>query len=147
MYLVTVLIIRAMRMKKDGKSLSDLIADLKEPAESREIRLNITDPDFRARGQAVIDLIRTHAEGTEGWHIAPDNREGIRVSFDIGGQADSGWFLLRLSVHDPVLPLNCESDVAGGVKDILTRLYRLLEGQKGIELGALEQELAAGSNA
>ena len=141
MYLVTVLIIRAMLMKREGKSLSDLIADLKEPAESREIRLNITEKDFRTRGQEVIALISRHAEETDSWHIAPDNREGIRVSFNLEGQKDSGWFLLRLSVHDPVLPLNCESDVAGGVRTILRELYGVLRDEQGIELGALEKEL------
>ncbi len=141
MYLVTVLIIRAMRMKREGKSLSDLIADLKEPAESREVRLNILEKDFRTRGQEVIDLIQRHAERTGGWHIAPDNREGIRVSFDLNGRKDSGWFLLRLSVHDPVLPLNCESDEAGGVRQILSALYTVLKGERGIDLSALEKEI------
>ncbi len=42
MYLVTVLIVTAMQMKQQGKNLGSLIADLKEPAESTEIRLNIT---------------------------------------------------------------------------------------------------------
>ena len=27
-----------------------------------------------------------------------------------------GWLLLRMSVHDPVLPLNIESNTPGGVK-------------------------------
>ena len=141
MYLVTVLIIRAMGMKREGKSLSDLIADLKEPVESKEIRLNITEKDFRSRGEEVISLISSHAENNESWHIAPDNREGIRVSFDLAGQKDSGWFLLRLSVHDPVLPLNCESDVAGGVQTILRDLRDVLKNEKGIDLAALEKEL------
>ena len=45
--------------------------------------------------------------------IADDNREGIRIS------TKDGWFLLRLSVHDPVMPMNFESNVEGGiVKDI-----------------------------
>ena len=141
MYLVTVLIVKAMEMKKQGKSLSSLIESLEEPAESREIRMNITDTDFRNKGQEAIDRVLAEAERNPDWHVAPDNREGIRIQFDLDGKPDSGWFLLRLSVHDPVLPLNCESDVAGGVQTILRELREVLKDEKGIELAALEQEL------
>ena len=137
MYLVTVLIVKAMQMKQQGKSLGSLIADLKEPAESTEIRLNITDPDFRTCGQEAIQRILDHAEITDEWHIAPDNREGVRISFDMGGVPDSAWFLLRLSVHDPVLPLNVESDIPGGVQSMLEGLASVLEGIPGIDLTPL----------
>ncbi len=143
MYLVTVLIARAMLMKQQGKGLGSLIADLKEPAESTEIRMNITDIDFRAKGQEAIQTVLDHAEKDPAWHIAPDNREGIRVSFDLRGEKDAGWFLLRLSVHDPVLPLNAESDVAEGVHEMLGQLYDVLRSLKGIDLRNLEQAVRA----
>ena len=54
---------------------------------------------------------------------------------------DSGWFLLRLSVHDPVLPLNCESDVPGGVKTMLGKLYEALKGIQGINLAPLKEAI------
>ena len=141
MYLVTVLIVKAMEMKRKGMSLGSLISDLREPSESMEIRLNITDPDFRARGQEVIHLVTEYAEKNNRWHIAPDNREGIRISFDIDGQPDAAWFLLRLSVHDPVLPLNAESDVQGGVQMILEQLYNLIKDVPGIDLTVLQQSI------
>ena len=83
------------------------------------------------------------AETDASWHVAPDNREGIRISFDLGSGRDSGWFLLRLSVHDPVLPLNCESDVRGGVKFMLGQLYRALQGIRGIDLTPLQKAIEA----
>ena len=55
MYLVTVLIVKAMEMKQQGRTLGSLIQDLQEPVESREIRLNITETDFRTKGQEAID--------------------------------------------------------------------------------------------
>ena len=137
MYLVTVLIVTAMQMKQQGKTLGSLIADLKEPAESTEIRLNITDPDFRTRGQEAVQRILDHAEITDDWHIAPDNREGVRISFDLGGIPDSAWFLLRLSVHDPVLPINAESDVPDGIRTMLTALAEVLDGIPGIDMTPL----------
>ena len=137
MYLVTVLIVQAMQMKKQGRKLGSLINDLKEPVESTEIRLSITEPDFKSAGEAVIQKVLEYAESNSDWHIAPDNREGVRISFDLGGIQDAGWFLLRLSVHDPVLPLNAESDTNGGIHEILTRLYRLIASCPGIDFSQL----------
>ena len=73
------------------------------------------------------------------WHIAPDNREGVRISFDLDGGMDNGWFLLRLSVHDPVLPLNVESDVPGGVRQMLESLLKVLNDAEGIDLTPLKK--------
>ena len=95
-------------------------------------------------GDAATDLSNqfiVYAEKDETWHIAPDNREGIRISFDLDGKQDSGWFLLRLSVHDPVMPLNAESDVHGGVKKILASLYQFLKMTDGIDIHPVEQAL------
>ena len=51
---IYLLIIRAMKMKREGRQIGSLIADLKEPVESMELRLDITESDFRSRGNAVI---------------------------------------------------------------------------------------------
>jgi phosphomannomutase len=139
MYLVTVLIVKAMEMKKQGLHLGALIADLREPAEAAEIRLAITEPDFRTKGREVIETVTNYAECNPDWHIAQDNREGIRISFNLNGQPDTGWFLLRLSVHDPVMPLNAESDVEGGVRKMLADLYEVLSHVKGICLDDLKK--------
>ena len=63
----------------------------------------------------------------------------IRISFNLNGQPDTGWFLLRLSVHDPVMPLNAESDVEGGVRKMLADLYEVLSHVKGICLDDLKK--------
>ena len=139
MYLVTVLIIRAMIMKRRNERLGSIIADLKEPVESTEIRLNITDPDFRTVGENAIRNVLDYAGKDPDWHIAPDNREGIRISFDLNGKNDAGWFLLRLSVHDPVMPLNAESDIPGGVREMLQRLFNVIRDCSGIDLTPLKQ--------
>ena len=139
MYLVTVLIVRAMQMKQQGKTLGSVIASLKEPVESTEVRMSITAEDFRPAGQAAVDRVLDKATSDTSWHLAPDNREGVRISFDLNGQADAGWFLLRLSVHDPVLPLNVESDVPGGVKQMLSALLHVLEGIPDVDLTNLQE--------
>ena len=68
----------------------------------------------------------------DGWRVADDNREGIRVSFDKDN--GNGWFLLRLSVHDPIMPLNIESDSVGGVDIIYNKLSEFLKTTSGLEL-------------
>ncbi len=131
-YLCTKIIIKAAQLRNRGESLESLLADLKEPVEAREIRIRIADKDFKTTGQRVIDELEAYAKTQPGWHIAPDNREGIRVSFDKDG--GDGWFLLRLSVHDPILPLNIESDTEGGVDIITDKVMSFLRTQSGLEL-------------
>ena len=141
MYLVTRLVIEAMRRKREGQTLGSLIADLKEPVESTEIRLKLTSEDYRAAGQAVIDAVLAHTLDDRSWHLAPDNREGVRISFDLGEGVDNAWFLLRLSLHDPVLPLNAESDVPGGIKVMLKQLYDVIKDCEDVDLTPLKNAI------
>ncbi len=131
-YLCTKIIIKAAQLRQQGKDLSDLTAALKEPKESREIRFAITEKDFRACGERIIADLTDYAEAQPGWQLADDNREGVRVSFDKDN--GNGWFLLRLSVHDPIMPLNIESDSEGGTDVIYSHLRRFLETTEGLAL-------------
>lgn len=131
-YLCTKIIIKAAQLRAQGKELDGLTASLKEPLESREIRYKITEKDFKSCGERIIAELTDYAERQDGWNVADDNREGIRVSFDKNN--GDGWFLLRLSVHDPIMPLNVESDSKGGVDVILDKLYGFLKAAKGLEI-------------
>ena len=64
--------------------------------------------------------------------IADDNREGIRIYFD--AEDEKGWLLLRLSVHDPIMPLNIESDVEGGVLKIAEKFKEFLSGYDMLDI-------------
>lgn len=119
-YLVTKLLIELARGKKEGYSLESLISTLEEPAESIEFRMNILLDDFKSYGQQVIDELTAYAEKQPGWSLAPSNFEGVRVNLDEAH--GNGWFLLRLSLHDPLLPLNIESNSVGGAKTIACEL-------------------------
>ncbi len=128
-YLVTRIIIKAVQLRAEGKTLDDLIAALPEPVEGCELRFNITEPEFRAYGEQVLAELEAYAN-ENGWLVADDSREGVRVSFGVG--EGDGWFLLRLSVHDPVMPLNVESNVAGGCEIILSKLLPFLESKAAL---------------
>ncbi len=125
-YLVTKLLIELAKGKKQGYSLESLIASLEEPAESIEFRMNILVDDFKTYGQQVIDALSNYASKQPGWTLADDNHEGIRVNLD--DAHGDGWFLLRLSLHDPLLPLNIESNRIGGAKQIASELANFLTG-------------------
>ncbi|MDY6366911.1 MAG: phosphomannomutase/phosphoglucomutase [Clostridia bacterium] len=124
-YLITKLLIELAKGKKQGYTLQSLIKDLKEPAESVEFRMNIELEDFKPYGQKVIDDLKEYANGKDGWSVAPDNYEGIRVNLD--GNHGDGWFLLRLSLHDPLLPLNLESNSVGGTEKIAAELIPFIK--------------------
>lgn len=134
-YLVTKLLIELARGKKEGYTLASLIETLEEPAESREFRMNILAEDFKAYGQQVIDALTDYAAQKPGWELVPNNYEGVRVNLDDGH--GNGWFLLRLSLHDPLLPLNIESNSAGGAKKIAQELSGFLAGFAQLETTAL----------
>ncbi|XP_027363815.1 uncharacterized protein LOC113871158 isoform X2 [Abrus precatorius] len=96
-----------------SKVLTDLIEGLQEPAFAVELRLKIDQnhPDlkrgsfksFREYGETVLKQLENSIASEPSLHKAPVNYEGVRVS------GYGGWFLLRLSLHDPVLPLNIEA--------------------------------------
>ncbi len=125
-YLVTKLLIELARGKKEGYTLESLIADLEEPVESVEFRMNINTEDFKTYGQKVIDDLTVYAESQPGWSLAPSNYEGVRVNLDEAH--GNGWFLLRLSLHDPLLPLNIESNTVGGAKQIAGQITAFFAG-------------------
>ncbi len=135
-YLITKIIILLANLKKEGKTPADLIEKLPKPLEERELRFRILCEDFRACGQEIINEFEQYAKNREGWHIADDNHEGLRVSLD--KNHGDGWMLLRLSVHDPILPFNAESNSAGGVKQIIKEFNGFIKSQKSVDCSVLE---------
>ncbi len=136
-YLVTKLLIELARGKKEGYTLESLIESLEEPAESLEFRMNILLEDFKPYGQQVIGELTDYARAQPGWSLAPSNFEGVRVNLD--DSHGSGWFLLRLSLHDPLLPLNIESNIAGGAKIIAGELAAFIARFDKLDSAALLQ--------
>ncbi len=134
MYLVTRLICEALNRKREGQTLSSLIDELQEPVERVDIRMPVLAEDIRVAAQDAIEVILSHTLENPAWMLAPDSREGARVMFNLDGGLNNAWFMLRLSLHDPVMPLTAESDVPGGVKTMLTELYALLKNCDYIEL-------------
>lgn len=98
-------------LSKTGRTLEDLIADLQQPAETLELRFKIKGADYSKTGNQMIQALPAFVAQTAGWQIDPENEEGIRVS--LSAPYGSGWFLLRMSLHEPLLVLQVENDFSG----------------------------------
>ena len=116
-YLVTKIIIEAAKLRKEGKTIGALIENLEIPLEEKEVRFTIRLDDFKDYGLSVIGDFKALCEATEGITVSPVNHEGVRVNFDKNN--GDGWQLLRMSVHEPLLVLNCESNQKGGCEKML----------------------------
>ncbi len=134
-YLITKIIIKMAQLGKEGKKIDSLIENLKDPVEEREFRFKICEKDFRSYGLKVIDELEAYAAEQSDWRIADDNREGIRIHFD--SEDKQGWLLLRLSVHDPIMPLNIESDTEGGVRRIVNDFIKFINRYDKLDLSAI----------
>jgi len=135
-YLVTKLLIKMAQLKAQNKKLENLLLGLEEPLEQKEIRMNILLDDFKPYGESIIKAIENYANANENWICAPDNHEGIRISFN--KENGDGWFLLRMSLHEPLMPLNIESNIQGGVKTILKQLYPVLKKYEQLDTTGIE---------
>ncbi|MBR3968375.1 MAG: phosphomannomutase/phosphoglucomutase [Clostridia bacterium] len=123
-YLATKIIIELAK----GTDIKQLLSTMEMPSEEAEYRFNILEKDFRAYGEKVICDLEQFAAEHKDYIIADDNREGIRVS------TPEGWFLLRLSVHDPVMPMNFESNKAGGIDIMKQQLKAFFEKFAKLEM-------------
>lgn len=138
-YLATKLLIELAKAKLQGKLLTDLIKDLQEPVASKEFRLKIKTEDFQAYGNKVIDRLKDFAQTQNDWQLVPNNYEGVRISCP--SPTEDGWLLLRLSLHDPVIPLNVESNVERGVRAIAMQLHDFLQEFNNLDLSPLSSFL------
>lgn len=134
-YLAAKIISLAALLKKQGKDINSLISELKEPAESVEIRIPINERDFKNYGQNVIDALTDLTSKNSDWEIEKENYEGVRINFS------GGWFLLRLSVHDPILPLNIECDKKGLAAKIASELNSFMKKFDKLDLSNFDKVL------
>jgi phosphomannomutase len=132
-YLAVKIVVKAAKLAKEGKTIDGLLADLKDPAEEREIRMNITCDEFGPYGDRILEDLTAWAETTSGVKIAIPNYEGVRLDFE----QPKGWCLLRKSLHDPLMPLNIESDIKGGCKEIADMLRPFLTGYEFLDSSKL----------
>eukprot|EP00558_Chaetoceros_sp_UNC1202_P009710 CAMPEP_0197247134 /NCGR_PEP_ID=MMETSP1429-20130617/26123_1 /TAXON_ID=49237 /ORGANISM="Chaetoceros sp., Strain UNC1202" /LENGTH=402 /DNA_ID=CAMNT_0042707967 /DNA_START=33 /DNA_END=1242 /DNA_ORIENTATION=+ len=114
------LLARVSRSKsKNGEgrmSLLDLISELDEKEEVQELRMDVSDGSLDTTNlifQTIVKLIETGcADENKGWELDTDNLEGVRVRI-----GDGGFFMLRKSLHDPIISLQVEGSSVQSIRD------------------------------
>ncbi len=134
-YVIAKILMLLPILKKEGKDLSDLIGSLKQPAEATEVRFKIQKEDYQAYGQNVIHELKDFVAKTAGWALDLDNEEGVRVN--VTQSYGSGWFLLRMSLHEPLLVLQVENDAAGKNHLVFQQLAFFFKNYSDLEQTAL----------
>ncbi|MEG0752815.1 MAG: phosphomannomutase/phosphoglucomutase [Angelakisella sp.] len=131
-YLSAKIIIKLAKLREQGQTLGSLLCKLEDPLEAGEFRIKIDCEDFKAYGAKVLEDLTAYAASRADWQPANDNYEGLRADVP----AADGWFLLRLSLHDPQMPLNIESNKEGGIAAIAAMLRDFLKNYPKLILPA-----------
>ena len=132
-YLITRLLIALAKAAKEGKALTDLIKTMPLPQEAKEYRVKFKDGyDFKTLGKEIINAFEEKVQTLPYAKPATDNYEGFRVNFDKAH--GDGWALLRMSLHEPIMPINVESNSEGGVEIITKTLYSFLKKYACLDL-------------
>ena len=119
-YVIVKLLIMLSSLK-DGETLADIISGLPEPAESDEVRISFSDTaSFKEKGALVLRDLEKHIQADKDLSLVSDNYDGVRAN------SKDGWFLIRMSLHDPVMPINIESNSVGGNKVLAQKLLKML---------------------
>jgi len=132
-YLVAKVLIKMANLKAEENSkIGDLISDLKEAEIKEEYRMTIQLDDFKEYGQRILTDLKEYIKKIEGWELAPKNYQGVRVNC-----GDNDWFLLRMSLHDPVLVSNLECDQKESLNFILNKIKEFLSNYKKLKINSL----------
>lgn len=118
-----------------GVNLLELVESLKVPAETAEIRFSVVKENVAEVFDTVLSHLEKKAKEVEGWSLEAENFEGVRINCD--KEHGDGWILLRKSLHEPIMPLNIESDSEGGVEKMKTALREVLKETEGLDLSVL----------
>lgn len=132
-YMAVKLLIALAKAAKENKALASFIETFEKGFEEREYRLKIDRDDFKEYGKNALNTFEERAK-TKGYHIVPNSYEGVRISFD--SNEVQGWLLLRMSLHDPQMPLNVEGVREGDCDKLFDIVLELLDGFDGLVIPA-----------
>lgn len=127
-YLIAKILVEVAKLRSNGTTVTDLLSNLEEAKEEKEFRISIDVEDFRPYAETIIEDLEAYISKLDGLSIVPKNYEGIRVNCN--EDSGDGWFLLRISLHEPLLVLNIESNKIGGVEEIYSKLRKFLSNYK-----------------
>lgn len=124
-YLVSKILIKFVQLRKENKDIKDLIEKLILPKGAYEYRIKMSSDNIKESSAAVLNELKEKVKTISCLEEDNNNYEGIRVNYQIDN--DKGWFLLRSSLHEPVLALNIESDCKEEIGTVLNEIKKILE--------------------
>lgn len=133
-FLAVKLVIALAQAAKQGKKLDSLIEKLPPLVEEGEYRFKIQGEDFKEYGKSVLEEFKKRAQAA-GYEM-PQSYEGVRLSFK--GEDVQGWILLRLSLHDPVMPMNIEGGRKGDLAKLVEIAKKLTDGFDRLDRSCLK---------
>ena len=99
-----------------------------------ELRFKINDTDFRITGNKILEDLKRYVDNIKEWRMETPNYEGVRVIV-----GEDSWFLLRLSLHEPLLCLNVETGEKGTAEVILKELAKFLRKYEKVDISPLKK--------
>lgn len=128
-YMAVRMLAASAKAAKQGKTLDALLDGYIAECCEEEYRLAISDESFEEYGKNVLEAFRRNAQ--EQGLLVVSSYEGVRLKYD------NGWAMLRMSLHDPIMPLNIESNTSMGLDNIRQSLASLLSGFNRLDLSAI----------
>mmetsp|Transcript_102066 Transcript_102066/g.286183 ORF Transcript_102066/g.286183 Transcript_102066/m.286183 type:complete len:654 (+) Transcript_102066:255-2216(+) len=131
----TVGLLAREKAKNPNTSLLSLLEGMKEMSEVTEIRMSPVDGTLESTSllfdYAALE-IEARCSSIPGWSLDRENLEGIRLS----SGSDGSFFMLRKSLHDPVLSLQVEASSKDSAKTtIVEPIIAIFESDPQIQSG------------
>jgi phosphomannomutase len=127
------------KAKQSTFNLLDSIAELQEMEEVSELRMSVLDGSLEST-QTIFNTMSLQIEAAcckddvQGpascWALDRENLEGVRVSTG----EDGGFFMLRVSLHDPVISLQVEAPSKESAHEVVIEpLLKLFQAEETIK--------------
>lgn len=131
----TVGLLAREKAKNPNTSLLSLLEGMKEMSEVTEIRMSPVDGTLESTSllfdYAALE-IEARCSSIPGWSLDRENLEGIRLS----SGSEGSFFMLRKSLHDPVLSLQVEASSKDSAKTtIVEPIIAIFESDPQIQSG------------
>jgi len=116
------------------KSLLELIKDLPEMAEVKELRMNVLDGKLESTKDIFLRIVKRIEElcveqQTLQWEFDDKNLEGVRARI-----GDDAFFMIRKSLHDPIISIQLEGRSSQELcKRVINPLISVLRVDMGLE--------------
>lgn len=124
-YMCVIIICELSKLKNKGKLLDSLIKDLRYPKSSTELRLKINSDNFKEYGNLILNKFEEFIKNSEVFKMAKESHEGVRAIYEKDNI--KGFILVRMSLHDPIIPINIESNNEKGTDLILDLIKPFFE--------------------